>query len=56
MEETPVFLNMFLNMNINAVMGHIGNKQIIVKIQNQEKIRVYALLTILENLKSFHLL
>ena len=45
MDETPVFLNM----NINGVGDKIGNKQIIVKTQNQEKCRVSVLLTILAN-------
>ena len=47
MDQTPVFLNM----NINGVVEIIGNKQIIVKTPNQEKIRVFALLTILSNEK-----
>ena len=45
MDETPVFLNM----NINGVVDKIGNKQIIVKSQNQEKCRVSVLLIILAN-------
>lgn len=49
MDEIPVFLNM----NINGVVDKIGNKQIIVKSQNQEKCRVSVLLTILANGNKF---
>ena len=45
MDETPIFFNM----NINGIVERKGNKNIIVKTQNQENMKISVILCILAN-------